>query len=93
MNLYPIFPFDPKKNFEIFTIELEPNCNHISTPHDNGVEEYIIVTYGELQLTINDETFLLKKGDSINFKGNNEHSYKNISSNKAIFQNIMLYNN
>ncbi|KEH99179.1 helix-turn-helix domain-containing protein [Clostridium massiliodielmoense] len=92
MKLYPIFPFDPKKNFEIFTIELEPNCNHISTPHDNGVEEYIIVTDGELELTINDENFILRKGDSINFKGNNEHSYTNVSNSKTIFQNIMLYN-
>ncbi|KEI00924.1 helix-turn-helix domain-containing protein [Clostridium botulinum] len=91
MKLYPIFPFDAKKNFEVFTVELEPNCNHISSPHDYGVEEYIIVTEGALKLTINDKIFMLNKGHSISFKGNNQHSYENTSKSKSIFQNIMLY--
>ncbi len=61
MKLYPIFPFDPKEGFEVFTIELEPGCNHISKPHNDGVEEYIIVTEGELEIEIDTETFVLKR--------------------------------
>lgn len=91
MKLYPIFPFDAQKGFEIFTIELEPNCNHISTPHDDGVEEYVIVTEGQIEICINDKSFILQKGDSIKFKGNRSHSYKNTSQDKSVFQNIILY--
>lgn len=91
MKLYPIFPFDAKKGFEIFTIELEPNCNHISTPHDNGVEEYIIVTEGKIELCINDRSFILHKGNSIKFNGNKAHSYKNTTHTKSVFQNIIMY--
>jgi len=91
MKLYPIFPFDANKGFEIFTIELEPDCNHISTPHNDGVEEYIIVTEGQIEININDKKFILKKGNSIRFMANSPHSYKNISQERSVFQNIILY--
>lgn len=91
MRLYPIFPFDMSKGFEIFTIELEPGCIHPSTPHNDEVEEYIIVTEGEIEMTIDNKSFILKKGNSLNFKANKIHSYKNISDSLSVFQNIILY--
>jgi transcriptional regulator with XRE-family HTH domain len=91
MKLYPIFPFDANKGFEIFTIELEPGCNHMSTPHNDGVEEYIIVTEGKIEININDERFILQKGSSIRFVANSPHTYKNVNQDRAIFQNIILY--
>lgn len=91
MRLYPIFPFDANRSFEIFTIELESGCNHISTPHNDGVEEYIIVTEGEIEIDINDNKFVLKKGNSIRFMANKPHTYKNIKGDRAVFQNIILY--
>ncbi|GAA0076664.1 helix-turn-helix domain-containing protein [Clostridium sp. CTA-5] len=91
MRLYPIFPFDVNKGFEIFTIELELGCNHISTPHNDGVEEYIIVTEGQLEINIDDKKFILKKGDSIRFMANKPHVYKNVNQGKSVFQNIILY--
>jgi len=91
MKLYPIFPFDANKGFEIFTIELEPDCNHISTPHNDGVEEYIIVTEGKIEININDKKYILQKGNSIKFMANTPHSYKNINQDRSVFQNIILY--
>ncbi|MBB6715625.1 helix-turn-helix domain-containing protein [Clostridium gasigenes] len=91
MKLYPIFPFDSNKGFEIFTIELGPGCNHISTPHNDGVEEYIIVTEGQIEITINDKKFILQKGNSIRFMANKPHSYKNINQDISVFQNIIFY--
>jgi transcriptional regulator with XRE-family HTH domain len=91
MKLYPIFPFDANKGFEIFTIELEPDCNHISTPHNDGVEEYIIVTEGKIEININDKKYILQKGNSIRFMANSPHSYKNINQDRSVFQNIILY--
>lgn len=91
MKLYPIFPFDAKEGFEIFTIELSPGCNHVSPSHNDGVKEYIIVTEGEIEIEIANEIFILKKDQSIRFMANKNHIYRNISSDKAIFQNIILY--
>lgn len=91
MRLYPIFPFDANKGFEIFTIELESGCNHMSKPHNSGIEEYIIVTEGEIELIIGDVNCILKKGNSIKFIADKPHVYKNVTNNKAVFQNIILY--
>ena len=91
MRLYTIFPFDANKGFEIFTIELEPGCNHISTPHNDEVEEYIIVTEGQIEIDINDKKFVLQKGNSIKFMANKPHTYKNINQDRSVFQNIILY--
>lgn len=91
MKLYSIFPFDVNSGVEIFTIELESDCNHISTPHNEGVEEYIIVTEGEIEMDINNRKFVLQKGNSIRFMANQPHSYMNTSKDKAVFQNIIRY--
>lgn len=91
MKLYPIFPFDVNRGFEIFTIELEPGCNHISSSHNDGVEEYIIVTEGQIEIRVNDKKFVLEKGSSFRFMGNNPHTYKNIDQGKSVFQNIISY--
>lgn len=91
MKLYPIFPFDANKGFEIFTIELELGCDHISTPHNDGVEEYIIVTEGQIEISIDDKKFTLQKGNSIRFMANRPHKYKNINLDRSVFQNIILY--
>lgn len=91
MKLYPIFPFDANKGFEIFTIELEPGCNHVSTPHNEGVEEYIIVTEGQVQIILDEEQLELEKGNSIRFMANKSHIYMNVSKEKAEFQNIIFY--
>lgn len=91
MKLYPIFPFDANKGFEVFTIELEPGCNHESIPHNDGVEEYIIVTEGQIEAIIDDRKFILEKGNSIRFMANKPHAYNNISEEKSIFQNMIFY--
>lgn len=91
MRLYPIFPFDNHKNFEILTIELESGCNHISQPHNLGVEEYIIVDYGILELSVENKTFILTKGQSIKFSANRVHIYKNTHHTTTRFHNLIFY--
>ncbi len=91
MRLYPIFPFDVNQCFEILTIELEPECSHKSTPHNENVEEYIIVTEGQLEISVSEETFSLKKGNSMRFMADRPHSYINHSGSRTTFQNIILY--
>ncbi|MDT8716846.1 helix-turn-helix domain-containing protein [Clostridium sp. 19966] len=91
MKLYPIFPFDANRGFEILTIELEIGCKHISTPHNEGVEEYIIVTEGEMEVSIGNKKYGLKKGNSIKFMANIPHEYRNAGNERAVFQNIIFY--
>lgn len=91
MKLYPIFNFNPNTGFEVFSIELDSECNHCSTPHNSEVEEYIIVTKGVLELLLDNTCFKLQTGQSIKFKADIPHSYINNSKEKTIFQNIIYY--
>jgi len=90
-RVYPIFPFDPRKKFEIFTVELEMGVEHTSDKHNEGVEEYVTVTKGELEMMIGDEHFILTTGQSIRFLANKRHTYKNINQGLTTYQAVMYY--
>lgn len=91
MILYDVFPFNPMTGFEYFYIKLLPGARHISTPHQNSTNEYIVVTKGTLVLTVDDQVFKLASPSAIMFKGNSEHSYSNPYDTEVIFQNIVRY--
>lgn len=91
MIIYPLFFFDVNRGLEIFTIKLNPGCNHVSESHDDGVEEYIIVTEGIVDITVGEDTYKLEKGDAIRFHANKNHIYRNTSGQHACFENIIYY--
>lgn len=91
MKVYPLFPYDNKRRFEVFMITLEPGCNHQSLPHNEGVEEYIIVTKGKMELLIEDNIYSLSDGDAISYFANKKHTYRNISNTQTCFQHIIYY--
>jgi len=91
MRVYPLFPFDNSRRFEVFTIELEPGCNHQSLPHNEGIEEYVVVTSGEIEVIIEDSTYKLTYGDAIRYFANKPHCYKNTSNETVNFQHIIYY--
>ena len=91
MRVYPLFTFDNSRRFEVFTIELEPGCNHQSLPHNEGIEEYVVVTSGEMEVIIEDSTYELTYGDAIRYFANKPHCYKNTSTETVSFQHIIYY--
>ncbi|GAE30517.1 helix-turn-helix domain-containing protein [Alkalihalobacillus hemicellulosilyticus] len=92
-NVYPIFPFKQGKQFEIYTIQMEPHSTHMSEAHQSGVEEYIIVTKGTLILEINDLTYTVTEKDAIHFIAHSSHIYRNETDRSVSFQNILYYSN
>lgn len=91
MILYNVFPFDPMSGFEYFYIQLVPGAIHISTPHQNSTEEYIVVTKGTLVLTVEDQIFELSAPSALKFKSNKNHTYSNPYDVEVVFQNIVKY--
>lgn len=90
-RVYPIFPFDPRKKIEIFIVELEPGCHHISEAHYEGVEEHVTVMNGELEVIIGDASYRLTEGNSIRFIANKPHQYINRSEHMTKYQDVMYY--
>ncbi|TQR20645.1 helix-turn-helix domain-containing protein [Psychrobacillus vulpis] len=76
-RVYPLVPFNAEKQFEVFAITLEPGCEHHSEPHNPGVEEYIIVNEGVLEIAIGEEVYVVNCEDAITFQASSTHTYKN----------------
>ncbi|KAB2330938.1 helix-turn-helix domain-containing protein [Bacillus mesophilum] len=90
-RVYTVFPFDPRRKFEVFTIELEPGYTHCSQEHSKGVEEYITVMSGRLELEVNGQILTIESGNSIKFAGDQHHAYKSAGHKVTRFQAIMYY--
>ncbi|MET3696335.1 XRE family transcriptional regulator [Bacillus oleivorans] len=90
-RVYSIFPFDARKKFEVFLIELLPGCHHISEPHPEGVEEYITVMEGSLTIEFAGEEHEIRKGESLRFVPNQTHTYQNKGSEVVQCHMIIYY--
>ncbi len=88
---YPVFAFNEKTSFETYRIVIEP-CGKLSAqPHLSGAEEYITVFAGKTEITVDNESFVLSKGDSIRFFANVEHTYRNVGSEAAELSMLIFY--
>jgi transcriptional regulator with XRE-family HTH domain len=88
---YPFFPYDSKKQFELYWVELDAGCSQPSEPHNEGIEEYIFVSRGELVLTIVDETRRITEGSAIRFSADQPHIYTNNSSERVCYYTLIYY--
>lgn len=90
-SLYPVFPFEPGRNFEILHIELEAGAKSESTPHDPGTEEFILVYAGTLTLHLENKAYTVPSGHSIHYKANQAHCYENSSQEKVQLCMVIYY--
>lgn len=90
-RLYPIFPFDSTKHFEIYTVEIEPGASLEAEAHGKGVEEYITVFEGELELKVGDETYKIYNGESVNFQADKPHGYHNTGASTTRLNMLIYY--
>ncbi|KRE98470.1 DNA-binding protein [Paenibacillus sp. Soil766] len=88
---FPLIPFDQKKQFEIYTVEMDPGCSHASEPHNEGVEEYILMMQGGLEVTFHQESFQMTVGDAIHFSADQPHTYRNTEDVKTMYHTIIVY--
>lgn len=74
-RLFCYYPTSPLRNFELFQIELDPGHSHTTFGHSEKSQEYIMVLEGELTLTVNGQTFVLKPNDAVSFTASARHTY------------------
>lgn len=75
---YPVFSFDDKRRFEVYYIELDVDARLDATPHPDGTQEFITVFSGELSILVSQQTLTAAAGDSVRFKADASHQYRNI---------------
>lgn len=91
IKVFPLFTYDEKTKCEIFLIELLPGCEHISSPHKQGVIEHILVVDGTLEVFLNNSWKTLKKGEGLRFGADQLHGYRNLSKKNSIIHDIIHY--
>lgn len=90
-RLYPFFPYEEGRRFEVYSVEIEQEGQFTAEGHSEGTEEFITVYQGEVTVSINDEKYTVRKGDSIRFKSDKPHSYLNSGDELAIINMVMHY--
>lgn len=86
---YSIFPDNENRRFAVYYLELEPGSYWQSDPHLRGTTEYITVFGGTLEIEADDHHFIISKGESLRFKGDTTHSYRNCSDQTVILHMIL----
>lgn len=88
---YPIFPFQENRLFETYRIQIDVDGSLYANPHLAGTEEYITVFSGQAEVKADTEVFKLNTGDSVHFKADVPHSYRNIGSDVVCLSMILYY--
>lgn len=88
---YSIFPDDENRRFAVYYLELAPGSYWKSEPHLRGTTEFITVFSGKLEIQFCNKSFTLSEQESIRFKGDTVHSYRNIGR-ETISLHMILFN-
>lgn len=91
MRAYPLFPYDPLRNAEVFLIEFDESCEHGSSPHNEGVEEYVLVIKGRLLMQVGTEEIELGENEALCFKADIDHAYRNPYDKGCTIYNVIFY--
>jgi transcriptional regulator with XRE-family HTH domain len=73
----PVFGFDDERRFEFFRIVIQSGGSRESQAHLAGTEEYLTVFSGKVRVTVSGVDYVLSSGDSLRFRSDAVHSYRN----------------
>jgi transcriptional regulator with XRE-family HTH domain len=71
-------------------MELPPRAAMAGIPHTDGTREYLTCESGELSLSVAGESWSLKPGDVVVFRGDQKHGYSNAGSKTAVGYSVVL---
>jgi transcriptional regulator with XRE-family HTH domain len=90
-RLYPFFPIEEGRRFEIYTVEIEEGGHLSAEAHPEGTQEFLTVFSGELTVSVNQQNYLAAAGDSIRFRADRPHEYHNSGKGLARISLVIHY--
>ncbi len=78
INLYLLTSRDANKQMEPLLFKLKEGATSGIRSYKHFGQEFVLVLKGAMEITLNDMTYVLKKGDSIYFNSNVPHAFRNI---------------
>jgi transcriptional regulator with XRE-family HTH domain len=86
-----LFPFDSERRVEFYELTMAPGALEIAEAHAPGTTENLTVAQGTVEIVAGVERTLLVRGDSIYFRADVPHSYRNPGPDEAIMFLVMSY--
>ncbi|HLO30866.1 MAG TPA: XRE family transcriptional regulator [Anaerolineales bacterium] len=90
-RLYPFFPVEEGRRFEVYSIEIEKGGKLSAEAHQAGTQEFLTVYAGELTLRVSEEHYHLAEGDAIRFRADRPHAYINPGKTLAKINLVICY--
>jgi len=88
---YPIFLFDEKRRFEIYSAEIDCGGKLAAEPHTQGSQEFITVFSGQVTITVDNDEYTITEGNSIRFNSDQSHTYVNSGTDMCKMSVIIYY--
>ncbi|HWQ42030.1 MAG TPA: helix-turn-helix domain-containing protein [Desulfosporosinus sp.] len=88
---FPIFPFDSTRRFEMYSLELDGGGYLEAEAHPHGTQEFITVFSGEVTINVSGEGFVVTTGNSMRFKADSPHTYKNSGDTICSLSMVIYY--
>ena len=92
MLCYSVFPFSPMSGYEGFYGIFKPGCNYCDgSNHERSSTEQLFISQGELEVVINDQSYIVKAGCSLSFDAQEKHTYINSTEEDATALIVVHY--
>lgn len=89
----PFFGFTERRNFEIYSVNIEPGGRRDSEAHFAGTQEYLVVFSGEVEIRLDGAGHTVKAGQAFRFDASVPHDYVNASNEDANLCVVIHYPN
>ena len=86
-----LFRFDAPRRFEFYELRLAPLGIERAEAHPPGTNENLVVTVGEVDITMGTHRQLLSTGDAVFFAADVPHAYRNPTNVEAVMFLVMTY--
>lgn len=90
-KVYPFFPYEDGRRFEIYKVEIEKGGYLSAEPHGQETYEFITVFDGEITIKVDEEEYTVKQGDSIRFRADKPHAYHNSGEEMTKVSMVIYY--
>lgn len=88
--LRPLLP-ESVPGLDIGRMEIAPGGMMKGVPHTAGTREYLTCESGQIELAASGERWILNAGDSLVFRGDQRHTYRNPGRSPAVAVSVVAF--
>jgi quercetin dioxygenase-like cupin family protein len=86
-----LFPLGDPHAPEVYEVTLAPNCYQRARPHDRNTFEHLTIVRGVLVVQTDDRVARLGPGDTLFFRADVPHSYRNATSSETVVHLVVTH--